>query len=123
MSMSITDALRVQALERQVGEQARRIEALETQRASTQRVQSMAPEPLKTRNATRIAKARQLHAAIEGILAASAEPDALTAKEVGKALDGEKFTPLPARRTVAAHLAQLRSNGNTRDATSGHRID
>ncbi len=131
--MSITEALRLQTLEReladarrQAAEHAERIEALEARLAGDVPVQGSAPaapESLQARNATRQAKAERLTAAIAEILVTAEHPDALTAKEVARALETRNFVPLPARRTIAMHLAQLRGRGNTRDATECHRND
>lgn len=131
--MSITEALRLETLERKlvdaerhIAEQADRIEAIEARLAGDVPAEASAPaapESLQVRNATRHAKAERLRAAIAEILGTAAHPDALTAKEVARALGAANFEPLPARRTIAEHLAQLRRRGNTRDATSRHRND
>ncbi len=129
MGMSITETLRVQTLERQVAELPElkaRIEALEAKLGSEAPGPTSAaviPEGLRIRNATRRANADRLHAAIAAILANSTHPDALTAKEVVRALEAANFVPLRGRRTIAEHLARLRGRGSTCDATECHRND
>ena len=105
MSMAISEAVRFRELERLVTEQQRRIVALEA--ALTAR------KPLAEINESRRADVRQLRTAIADVLAAHPEPDRLTAKHVGRALERAGFQRVPPERTLRRHLTAVRGHGRT----------
>jgi hypothetical protein len=110
MGMAISEWMRLQALERIVAEQQKRMEALEAQLNG--KSSSRQPGPLAKQNASRKACAERLHAEIERIAADHPPEQRLTAKHVLKALSRTHGDELPSERTVRLHLAAVRGNGN-----------
>lgn len=88
----------------------RRVAAVEAQLAERESRQS---EPLKRRNAARVAAGQQLRDRIAAILATHPGPGQMSAKHVLNALAAAARAPLPSLRTVRWHMAQIRGNGNT----------
>lgn len=123
MGMSITEALRVQAIERQVAELPElkaRITALESSiaRGPARRTRAAAiPEPLREINARRQTRCNVLRAAIAKVLARASRPEAIRAKDVAQAIARAGFEPMPRDRTLRLRLAEVRAematHGNT----------
>ena len=86
----------------------RRIRDLEAELASLRRQLEAGPETLRRVNGERQAAATRLQEAIAAALAREADPGALTAKQVMKALARAGWTELPSVRTVQRHLDPLR---------------
>ena len=86
----------------------RRVRDLERENGRLRAQLAAAPASLQRVNETRQAAATRLQAAISATLAREADPEALTAKEVMKALARAGWTDLPSVRTVQRHLDSLR---------------
>ncbi len=110
----------VDALSRQVTEQAERIEGLQARidNAPAHHVEPrQLPQRLQEINSARQRRCNRLREKIASILTQCQAPDALTGKEVAQALANVGFDPLPKERTVRLRLAEVRAematHGNT----------
>lgn len=127
MSMAISEAVRLQAVERLAQEQARelaelraRVAALEARPSampSTHAEHGQLPERLRGINASRHARCNRLREAIASILAQRPDAEAITAKDLAQALGCAGFDQIPRDRTLRLRLAEVRAematHGNT----------
>ena len=127
MGMSITETLRLQALEhelaeatRQLADQGRRIDALEAQLAGAHPARGTVhqiPTPLCQINAARQVRCNALRAALTRVLAQVPHPASITAKDVAQELARVGFEPIPSERTVRLRLAEVRQRAATHGNT------
>ena len=115
MSMSITETLRVQTLERKVADLSElkaRIDAIEAHLGAPQGAQHVSreiPAPLRRINAFRQTRCNALRTAIANVLAMAPHSESLTAKDVAQALVRAGFEPMPRDRTIRLRLAEARA--------------
>ncbi len=114
----------VDELQRQVTEQAERIESLRAQLGAVQTCAPadctearQLPECLREINSSRQTRCERLREAIDLIVAQHPNPTAITGKEVEKELERGGFTPMPKGRTVRTHLAAARTSMATHGRT------
>ena len=86
----------------------RRIGDLERENGRLRQQLEAGPETLRRVNDERQAAATRLQTAIAQALASEAAPEAVSAKQVMKALARAGWTDLPSVRTVQRHLDSLR---------------
>ena len=86
----------------------RRIHALEAELGRLRQQLEGGPASLQRVNDERQAAATRLQTAIAQALASEADPEAVSAKQVMKALARAGWTDLPSVRTVQRHLDSLR---------------
>ena len=86
----------------------RRIRDLEAELAHLRAQLEAGPDTLRRVNGERQAGAERLREAIAAALAREADPEAVSAKQVMKALAQAGWTELPSVRTVQRHLDALR---------------
>ena len=91
----------------------RRIRDLERENARLRQQIEAGPEPLRRLNETRQASAERLRDAIAAAVAREADPEAVSAKVILRALERDGFEPLPSERTVLRHLTDLRGHVHT----------
>ena len=95
----------------------RRIRDLEGELAHLRRQLEAGPDTLRRVNDERQASAERLREAIAAALTREAHPEAVSAKQVMKALARAGWTELPSVRTVQRHLDALRHSARVaRDA-------
>ena len=86
----------------------RRIRELERENSGLRRQLEAGPETLRRVNGERQASAERLREAIAQAIAREANPEAMSAKVVMKALAQAGWTELPSVRTVQRHLDAVR---------------
>ena len=86
----------------------RRVRDLERENACLRAQLAAAPASLQRVNDERQVAATRLQAAIAQALASEVDPEAVSAKQVMKALARAGWTDLPSVRTVQRHLDSLR---------------
>ena len=91
----------------------RRIRDLERENARLRQQIEAGPETLRRVNETRQAAATRLQVAIAATVAREADPEAVSAKVILRALARQGFEPVPSERTVLRHLTDLRGHGHT----------
>ena len=91
----------------------RRVRDLERENARLRAQLAAAPASLQRVNETRQAASERLREAIAAAVGREADPEAVSAKVILRALEREGFEPLPSERTVLRHLTDLRGHGHT----------
>ena len=91
----------------------RRVRDLERENARLRAQLAAAPASLQRVNETRQAASERLREAIAAAVGREADPEAVSAKVILRALEREGFEPLPSERTVLRHLTDLRGHGRT----------